>query len=336
MSLIGMLHYQKHPEQVTKAYAFAAVAKMEGIDFFYFSYSGVDFEHGKINGWIYESGKWIQKELPFPAVIINTSSPKTKTQKTIQRRLKKMSIFTSYPVGNKMKVYRKLLEDGKYTQNLIPSYEMSNEEEVFDLLCKYIKIVMKPLSGNQGKGIYFIQKEAEDSHRIIEGEKNYLYTKEELTYLLQKLIKEQKYLMQPFIESKTKAGLAYDFRIHVQKNGEGDWEINLIYPRISGNAKLVSNVSSGGYRGDFISFLMEEYEEGFLEIKQTIEHFALSFASHFDLLYPYSFDELGIDVGLDKNKALWIYEVNWRPGSKHREFAVAKLLIPYCMYLANN
>ena len=44
MALIGMLHYRKKPYGIRKAYACAAVAKMEGIEFFYFSYKGIDFK----------------------------------------------------------------------------------------------------------------------------------------------------------------------------------------------------------------------------------------------------------------------------------------------------
>ena len=42
MTLIGMLHHRKDPINVRKAYAFAAVAKVEGIDFFYFTPGKVD------------------------------------------------------------------------------------------------------------------------------------------------------------------------------------------------------------------------------------------------------------------------------------------------------
>ncbi|MEH7484048.1 YheC/YheD family protein, partial [Neobacillus drentensis] len=71
MKSIGMLHYRKNPREVKKAYPFAAVAKMEGIPFFYFSYNNVDFNHLKINGWVYQHGGWTQKVIDFPTVIIN-------------------------------------------------------------------------------------------------------------------------------------------------------------------------------------------------------------------------------------------------------------------------
>ena len=143
---------------------------------------------------------------------------------------------------------------------------------------------------------------------------------------------EQKYLIQPFIECKTKTGLTYDFRLHVQKNGLGKWVIGLIYPRISGNHKLISNVSSGGYRGELNSFLQEQFDQEYYNVKRLLEQFALSFSAHFEELYNKPLDELGIDIGIDHEHKLWIYEVNWRPGSKHREFEVAKNLVKYAEY----
>ena len=37
MTTIGMLHHRLDPETVLKSYAYAAVAKAEGVDFFYFT-----------------------------------------------------------------------------------------------------------------------------------------------------------------------------------------------------------------------------------------------------------------------------------------------------------
>lgn len=36
MTIIGMLHHRKDPKTVIKSYAYAAVAKAEGINFFIF------------------------------------------------------------------------------------------------------------------------------------------------------------------------------------------------------------------------------------------------------------------------------------------------------------
>ena len=73
-----------------------------------------------------------------------------------------------------------------------------------------------------------------------------------------------------------------------------------------------------------------------------IENFSLQFAAHMDKiqkeLYNEELDELGIDIGLDKNQKICIYEVNWRPGyppSMNLDLNVVKNAIHYAMYLAD-
>ncbi|WHY02041.1 YheC/YheD family protein [Neobacillus sp. DY30] len=331
---IGMLHFRQNPADVKKAYPYAAVAKMEGIHFFYFSFNNVDFDNMKIDGWMYEDGKWIQKQVDFPAVVINSCNPKTENQSNILRKLKQYANLTSFPVGNKMKVYKKVKKAKEFASYLIPSTTLNMPEELISFLKNQPRAVIKPLSGNHGKKVFFIEK-TQQQYKVTE-EFNTIYMNEkELNKYFQPIITGKKFLMQPFIECKTKNGLTYDFRLHVQKNGDGKWEINLIYPRISGNAKMISNISSGGYRGELASFLKDEFGDDSKKVKESLEVFALTFSAHFDTLYEHSFDELGIDVGIDVNQRLWMFEVNWRPGSKNREFEVARRLIPYCKYLIN-
>lgn len=327
-----MLHYRKYPHDVIKAYPFAAVAKMEDIPFFYFSFEAVDFEERKVLGWVYDDRQWKQKQMDFPSVIINSCNPKNKKQSEILKSLKKEAIFTSHPVGNKLKVYQKLKKGRKFADFLIPTSLLTGPQEVIEFLNQSSPAVMKPIKGNKGKKIFFLEK-FEDTYKIIDGLKVCKFSKMELIDFINHHIKDQGFLYQPYIHCKTQAGLSYDFRLHIQKNGAGNWEITLIYPRISSGSKLVSNISSGGYRGELDSFLIEEFAGDAGTIKAALESFALEFPKHFETLYNHPFDELGLDVGMDENQRLWLFEVNWRPGCKNREFEVAKRLIPYCQYL---
>jgi YheC/D like ATP-grasp len=332
MKMVGMLHHRTQPHGVKKAFACAAAAKMKGIPFCYFTYSGVNTKDKKINGWMYEEGKWKKKKLNYPGIVINLSNPKTKKQSIVTKELKGHCIFTSHSVGNKMKVYNKLKSKKKYSSYLIPSMPLSGFGEVAASFLSNQKLVIKPFSGNKGKNVYFLERK-DNSYIVTEGNSSQTYSQNELEVWIHQLLLENRYLIQPFILCRTRIGLTYDMRIHVQKNGKGEWEINLIYPRISGTGKLVSNVSSGGYRGEWIPFLKEEFGEEWETVRRKLESFATAFPKHFETLYPHSFDELGIDVGIDENLKMWLFEVNWRPGSKHREFEVAKRLIPYCVYL---
>lgn len=332
MCRIGMLHYRKHPQEVRKAYPFAAVAKMEGIDFFYFSFNNIDFKKNTISAWVYEQGEWQQKQTNFPDVIINSSNPRTEKESNILRKLKENIVFTSHPVGNKMKVYKKVLKGKRFSSFMIPSFPLKSGKQAVNFLDDHPCSVIKPVTGNHGKKIIFIQKK-KNGYQLIEGKKLSILKEKDTINHIQRLLEEQKYFLQPYIECRTKKGLIYDFRLHIQKNGKGKWEITLIYPRISGGTKRITNISGGGYRGELDPFLKEEFGSEAGKIKGLLEKFSLSFAEHFETLYSHPFDELGIDVGLEWPRRIRIFEVNWRPGSRHREFEVARRLIPYCKYL---
>lgn len=46
------------------------------------------------------------------------------------------------------------------------------------------------------------------------------------------------YIIQKYIHTRTKADEPYHFRAHVQKNGEGKWQLTHIYPRIGSKKQI--------------------------------------------------------------------------------------------------
>ncbi|MGE7917598.1 YheC/YheD family protein [Viridibacillus sp. NPDC093762] len=333
MVTVGMLYYRKNPLKVKRAYFCAAVAKMEGIEFYYFSPRNVKFEDKIIHGYVYENGNWLQKEMPFPDVIYNPSSLKTSYQKKLYSQLKKIIPFTSHPIGNKMKVCKIISKIPEFTNYLIPSNKIKEPQEVFNAIKDFNKIVVKPLKGNNGKHVRFIERNG-DKFDLVEGTKRKTIDEAELHLEIEAIISEKPFLVQPYISSRTKDGLPFDFRIHVQKNGSGTWVTTLIYPRIGSKDGIISNISSGGYTGNLEDFFKREYGLKGYDIQKTLEHFAARFPKKFEAMYKKQLDELGIDIGIDENKKIWIYEVNWRPGYGHRGFAAAMNTIPYAAYLA--
>ncbi|MCA1022032.1 YheC/YheD family protein [Halobacillus litoralis] len=335
MTRIGMLHYRQKPHHVTKAFAYAAAAKMHGSDFFYFSYTGIDFEQRRINGWVYQEGDWHQQDFPFPEVIINISAPRSSKQKAVSRALRLQIPFISRSIGSKLTVYNKIKKGRQFAGHLIPSRPIEKIEDIRSFLKDHPEAVIKPLSGRKGESIHFITRQENGSITWQTGVDQQTFPSDTWEEKVTGLLREKRYLIQPYIECRTKAGFSYDFRLHVHKNKEGRWQTALIYPRVSGTERLTSNVSLGGYRGELIPFLKEEFDREYYNIKQLLEYFAVHFAAHFESLYPgRSFDELGIDAAVDRNHKIWIYEVNWRPGSRHREFAIARHMIPYACYTA--
>ncbi|QVK17203.1 YheC/YheD family protein [Mycoplasmatota bacterium] len=343
MIIIGMLHHRKDPGKVRKSYSYAVVAKAEGAELLYFSPKAVDFKKRRIYGYFYREGKWERVESRFPDVIYNTGSPeKFKQSDSIIRQLKEIIPFTTHSIGNKISVYNRLKEDGTFSHYLIPTHIIYSLNHFIKHLEMYHNLVIKPVNGHKGQDITFIEPKEEKYYLHSEDEET-LLNKDELLDYVSKKLKEEKYLIQPYINCKTKTGNAYDFRLHTQKNGEGKWVITAIYPRISPPGSIVSNISNGGSTNYLVPFLKQEYGEKYYDIKQYLEHFSIKLSKKMDELqlkfFNETIDELGIDAGLDDMNKIWIFEVNWRPGCPptfYLELDVVKNTINYAIYLAKN
>lgn len=342
MILIGMLHHRKSPYKIRKAYAYAAVAKAEGTELLYFSPKKVNFDTKKINGYIYKNGKWVQISSRFPDVIYNAGSPEVLNHSIkIIKKLKKEIPFTTHSIGNKIIVHNRLFKDGEFSKYLIPSQIIYSQRQFMQFFMRYHKVVLKPVNGHKGQGITLIEKVKDDYFVQILSEKKILTHKELLRFINLK-IREELYLVQQYINSKTKSGNSYDFRLHTQKNEVGEWVITAIYPRIGPSGSIVSNISSGGFTNYLEPFLKQEFGDNYFNIKRYLEHFSLQLAKKMDDIqlknYNETIDELGIDVGLDESKKIWIYEINWRPGCPpafYLELDVVKNMIKYAVYLAS-
>lgn len=338
MTIIGMLHHRKDPNVVKKAYTYAAVAKAEGINFFYFTLGKVNIETEKILGKTYENGKWVEQEFSFPDVIYNASVQVSDKNQQIFDYLYDKIPFTSHSIGDKLNVYNRIKKAGKFQQYLIPFCELNDANNFFDMINRYEKVIIKPISGHQGRGIVFIEKHGKN-YSMNESEEISFVNKNQLLSFLSDKIQEQGYIVQQFISCQMKSGHVYDFRLHVQRNGEGNWVITSIFPRIGPLGSVVSNMANGGYSTYLDVFLKMEFDSDWYNIQRYLERFAVSFSNHFNSLYDdVLFDELGIDVGIDKNQKLWLFEVNWRPGVPNifnLELDVAKNLVHYARYLAD-
>ncbi|MGE7090459.1 YheC/YheD family protein [Lysinibacillus sp. NPDC048646] len=343
MTIIGMLHHRLDPKTVLKSYAYAAVARAEGAKFFYFTPRSVNFDDRTIRGKVYEEGQWQERMMPFPDVIYNAGSPeKLAVSKEIIEKLKKEIPFTTHSIGNKWNVMERLNAAKEFANYLIPTEIVKNVEILHNYLAHYKRIVFKPIDGRKGKGIYFISKMGNDFEVRVNSE-NKIYSKAKLNELLQEQLSSGTFIMQPYIKSMTKSGQVYDFRLHVQKNGEGKWVVTTIYPRIAPNGSIIPNINSGGFTNYLDPFLEQEFKEEAFNIRRMLEHFSLSLAHHLDDIQMDKFgeviDEIGIDVGLDEQQKIWMYEVNWRPGCPpafYLELDVVVHSIRYAMYLAEN
>ena len=256
--------------------------------------------------------------MPFPDVIYNAGSPeKLAKSKEIIQKLQEIIPFTTQSLGNKWNVNERLKEAKEFLPYLIPSEIAQNTDSLVKFIDAFEHIVFKPIDGRKGQGILFITKK-EEGYEIRKDAEITHYSTKQFEGLMKTKISEGTFIMQPYIKSLTKSGQVFDFRLHLQKNGEGQWVITTIYPRISPPGSLIANINNGGYTNYLDPFLKQEFGKEAFNMKRTLEHFSLALARHLDelqmLQYNEVLDEIGVDIGLDEHRKIWIYEVNWRPG----------------------
>jgi hypothetical protein len=52
--------------------------------------------------------------------------------------------FTSHSIGNKLTVYNRIKQANGFKQYLIPFYELTDVQILFDMIKRYEKVIIKP------------------------------------------------------------------------------------------------------------------------------------------------------------------------------------------------
>ncbi len=342
--LIGVYAGDINPLEVMpeeRSYALAAEAKMQGSEVVFFDKSGVDYTQRTITGMFREAGAWVEKTVGLPDVLVdeyltllrelNTGIPE------VQFLASEIPLMR-YGLPDKLKMYDKLMNAGKYS-DVVPDYGIVDGPKiVFDFIDKYGDIVLKPVGGRQGKGIAFVSPRGSYYH-VTQHTTKHKFNKREFSRFVSLIVREKDakdaILVQPYLECRTKAGHPVDFRIHIQRDGHGEWSLTKIYPRVGNKKSILSNISQGGITTDIWYFLIMEYGDRAQEIHDTLCTLALEITEHVNSFYPYPLDEVGVDLAIDSDEHIWLYEVNAGPQTKNHEWKRAKNAIAYAVYIAN-
>ncbi|UTR11776.1 YheC/YheD family protein [Evansella sp. LMS18] len=338
--LVGVYIDRENPIKVANMNRIRAIheeGKKLGVTVTYFSAENVDFEQEKIiGGKVLEGNKILNRDFHFPDVIYNLYPVEYFNQSYIERELRRRIPFTSVSVGGKYTLPEKFVKGGKTTQYFIPFKVIINKSDLYNFIDMKQKVVLKPIKGNQGERVYYIEKKR-DKYILKEHKKSKIYTYVDFDTFIDSLnLKDNIFISQEFIPCYTKQKEPFDIRAHYQKNKNGEWELTKIYPRIGNKDSILSNISKGGRTGDLIDFLKSEYGADAKRIEQDLLQIAEKMTLETDELYGHAVDELGLDIAIDENKRYWIFEINGAPGAKFHEGLRAKKALEYALYLDNN
>ncbi|MBO0411691.1 YheC/YheD family protein [Enterococcus hulanensis] len=326
---VGILRRANRPDFIFKPVV--VFAQHLEVDVFYFSPKDVDLENKTINGYFLQEGTWKKKTTSYPDVIdIHTGNRPLK--KWIEY-FDNYCTFTTHPVGKKTEVFKKIKEK-EWAKELIIPYERTRDFASFQVfLTTHKKIIIKPAGGNQGKNVHKIEQLADGKIEMSSDNANWIFTMAEFQEYYQQNFENKSFMLQKYIHSMTKEGIPYDIRIQVRKDDENKWALVKIYPRIGLGNKITSNIHTGGGVAKIVSFIHMLYPERYQEIMKNLKHLAFQIPREFERLYPYDFDALGIDLGLDEQGDPYLFEINASPGSEFCKAEAAFYRAQYYKYL---
>ncbi|MGO4543283.1 YheC/YheD family protein [Paenibacillus sp. 2TAB23] len=297
-----------------------------GLSIFVFTPKDVNYAQNKIHALFYnvETKSWSRKWTAFPHMIYD----RCRIQRTyrFEQLLKFRSkyghlMFLNRPLRNKWTIHRVLSKDSRFRGYLPATKYIEDINDVSDIVRKYSLVYLKPINGTGGRGILRIERR-KDGQLHIQGRdhERRIIKPQQISaaglndYLVPWQLRSNRYIAQQGIQIKLANGRVHDYRMLVQKNGEGQWEVTGCAGRIGAAGSITSNLHGGGHAATMTALLKEwlRDETRVSQVKEEAEKFGVAVASYLENNYG-RLCELALDLAIDRKGGIWLLEVNPKP-----------------------
>lgn len=277
---------------------------------------GERFEH--------EKDRWVKAEFPIPEILYDrcfyTDDLASKQTMAIVKWLKSRSDITFLGNGlpNKWAIYE-VLSLSPLAPYIPKTLRATGGKMVTAQLKELKKAILKPAFGSGGAGIYSIEKQG--TNYVVSADQGVQLTEKafhstsETEDWLNRLFSKREYLIQPYLELADSQNCPFDIRVLLQKDNTGNWALRGKGIRRGTKDGILSNLNAGG---EILPF--EEYVNSLnFKSKKFILHELEEILSRLPGILEASFPrlfELGVDIGVSKDNALWVLDTNSKPGRK--------------------
>lgn len=289
---------------------YVEAAKKAGTEVIFFSEENISWRQGTVRGW---NGKDpARTRRPIPRVIINRTRTDQWGTKHIIRKLKKTgsTIFNEHNVYSKLDIHRILSQNTELLPYL-PVTDRVTHDSVSEMLKLYSMLYLKPQTASVGNGIIRLRKKEGSTVAEINS-LGYVRQKTVGTRKIVKHIRGQKrdYLVQQGIRLMKYNERSVDFRVSVQKDGQGAWQCTGIVGRVGRKGSVVTNLHCGG-QAKKARELFEYWGWDVMEMEGKISHIGIQIAQTLEQSLP-GIADLGLDIAVDEQQRIWFIEANMR------------------------
>ena len=310
--------------------------------FIRFLFKDIDFEKRQVKAekFNHVNKTWEEGIFPFPSVVYMQSAEK-------QENIKKLeSVIGPYVFNNfifdKWEGYNLLKQNKELWIHLPYTELLQSKEQFLNFFNQFKDIILKPIFGYSSIGIYRI-KLLENNNLEVFHDDGMNLERQEIKHLetfwstFHYKFSPGAYIIQQSINTVKSQGNVTDIRLNMDKNCNGNWDMSLLLFRLSRNNSAFISKSIVAYTLD--KFLKSPIydKEKMGDIGDLVINLGLKIGNAFDQSGLHMAD-IGIDLGMDENGYLWIFEVNPLP------FPIVGIVkdyslnrpIDYALYLISN
>ncbi|AZK48116.1 YheC/YheD family protein [Paenibacillus lentus] len=296
-----------------------------GLDVFVFTPMDVYNDKKKIHSLQYDpkTKRWTRRWRSFPHLIFDRCRiQKSKRYEQLVKFRNRYSGLTylNRPMRDKWMIYQLLSRKPRFKPHLPETVIFQNMSDVYKIMSSHPSVYIKPMQGTGGRGILRVDRVGPESY-LLQGRKlnrdiipAQKVHKTKLESYLMKWKAKKRYLVQQGIEIRLSDGRVHDYRMLVQKNGSGRWEVTGCAGRVGPPRSVTSNLHGGGHAVPMDTLLQQyaDIDENRAEIRRTAENLSLDIAEMLETTYG-ALCELALDLAIDPSGNVYVLEVNPKP-----------------------
>ncbi|MBA4542179.1 YheC/YheD family protein [Thermoactinomyces daqus] len=286
-------------------------ARQVGLKPIFFTIEHVRLADRTVDGFTREpDGRYHQQRHPLPKVIHNRIKPAVFQMKyQLLRALPGLIIFNRDNRMDKWRVAQILEREPELKPHLPETflYQQPVLQKMFD---RFGACYIKPRNKSLGIGVCRLMHKngaiwIEDA-KGAKGEVPF----NQLPAWIHKHIHAPVIVQQP-ISLLTINRRPVDFRVSVQKDGTGQWQVTGIVAKVGKENAVATNVAVGGKARRFDEVMVEAGFTKPASVREKMERVAVMAAKALEKSIP-GMADLGLDLAIDEKGDIWIIEINGR------------------------
>lgn len=295
------------------------------VDVYIFTPNQVDEQNNKIYAHSFDpsSGQWTRKWIPYPDLFYDRTRYQSIEHYRQVSQFKKQNPtlpFISTPLSNKWNLHQ-VLDHKPNMKSFLPSTTLYNRfNDLRQQLLQHGLVFLKPINGTGGRGILRIQRMLNgnysirgrtQSRRIIPEQR---LNMPKLRTMIMQMQPSKRFIIQQGIDVRLNSGNVHDYRLLIQKNGSGKWEVTGCVGRIGASRSVTSNLHGGGRAVPMLKLLKIWFknEKKATAVANDMHRFSHQLVETLESSYG-RLCELALDIAVDHSGRVWLLEVNTKP-----------------------